>query len=305
MPTLPAVVGGVVAAGIAARILLATLNGAVGRLRWKLVAQPGDWAIVTGATYGIGRGYALALARRGYNVLLMARSTPVLEELAETIRSTAQVEARAVAFDFSQDTAAYEELANQIAELPIAVLINNVGGVAGVGPEAFLQSSLERAEAVLNLNSRPAYLMTRIVAAGMANRGRGSIINVSSLAGGLGLPMGAGYGGAKAFVENFTRSVSQELAPAGIRIEVSRAGVVSTPGSRQPVSVMSPNSEQWAEASLRNFGSGLLSVPYVPHRLMDRMLNRWLPKGIALRILYRMGLWMERTWKAGPATRTS
>lgn len=108
---------------------------------WK--AYKGKWAVVTGASEGIGAGYARALARRGMHVVLMSRTKDKLQELAAEISQAHGVQARVVPFDFLAEPEAYEAVRSELKQLEVAVLVNNVGGAGLPTAEALERFSLK------------------------------------------------------------------------------------------------------------------------------------------------------------------
>jgi len=259
----------------------------------------GEWAVVTGASDGIGEGYARALAKRGMNVVIMARTQSKLENIAENLRAMYRVQVKVVPFDFSQPLSAY----SQISELfqsdalrgKITMLVNNVGG-SGLDTVThttetlkwFVDRKLEDADSCFQINIRPTMFMTQIVASAMraSDNKRGRIINISSVAGTMALPLSAPYSGSKGFVNNFTRSLIPELATFGIRIEVHSPGNVHTVSNTMPVGKDCCDVTTYVEASLNMFGTGNIVYPVFTH-FMQALALRLVPEGMALPILLR------------------
>lgn len=185
---------------------------------------PGDdrAAIVTGASSGIGEALALELARRGHHLVLVARTADRLNALASHLSPRAH----ALPADLSRrsDRAA---LPGRVAALGLApdILINNAGlsviaPVADSVPEQELNLVEVNVAAVVDLCSR--------FLPGMVDRGRGAVLNVSSLAGFGPLPGQAAYGAAKAFVLSYTESLRSELRGTGVTATVLCPGPVTT-----------------------------------------------------------------------------
>jgi uncharacterized protein len=179
-------------------------------------------AIVTGASSGIGEAIALELAQRGHQVVLVARRTDRLQALAESLRPSAHV----LPADLSSrtDRAA---LPDRVAALGLApdILINNAGlSVGALVAESVPEQQLNLVEidvvAVVDLCTR--------FLPGMVERGRGAVLNVSSLAGFYPLPGQAAYGAAKAFVLSYTESLRSELRGTGVTATALCPGPVAT-----------------------------------------------------------------------------
>ncbi|XP_044540630.1 very-long-chain 3-oxoacyl-CoA reductase-B-like isoform X2 [Gracilinanus agilis] len=147
--------------------------------------KQGAWAVVTGATSGIGRSYAHELARRGLNVVLVSRDLHKLHREAEEIERRHGQETRIIQADLSGGPELYEAVETALEGLDVGVLVNNVGRTYQKFPEKLLISenlSKDLTE-TLNCNVLSMLQMTRIVLPQMVARGRGVIINISSEAG--------------------------------------------------------------------------------------------------------------------------
>jgi short-subunit dehydrogenase len=179
-------------------------------------------AVVTGASSGIGEAIAVELARRGHQLVLVARRTDRLQVLAEKLSPAAHV----LPADLS-DRDERAGLASRIAALGLTpdILINNAGlarraTVAKSVPEQQLNLIEVDVAAVVDLCSR--------FLPGMVERGRGAVLNVSSLAGFYPLPGHAAYGAAKAFVLSYTESLRSELRGTGVVASALCPGPVDT-----------------------------------------------------------------------------
>jgi NAD(P)-dependent dehydrogenase (short-subunit alcohol dehydrogenase family) len=182
----------------------------------------GQRALVTGATSGIGRAVALQLARDGAEVIVHGRDAA---RGAETIEEIAAAGGKAsfVAADL-RDPADVQRLARDVGDVDI--LINNAG-TSRFGPtEDFDVSAFDTLFAG---NVRAPFFLVAAIAPGMATRGRGSIVSVSSMAGGVGLAGGAAYGATKASLEAMTRAWAAEYSASGVRVNAIAPGPVYTP----------------------------------------------------------------------------
>ncbi len=183
----------------------------------------GRVALVTGASRGIGREIALALARRGALLALVARDAHALEALAQRIGPHRVQVIPADLADPAQVHAAFTAAMDRFGRVDI--LVNNAGIAAG---HDFLASEPEELARIVDVNLRAAVLLTRLAAARMAERGGGHIVNVASLAGVTGLPGEAVYAATKAALRLFTASLRPELAPSRIRLTDVVLGFVPT-----------------------------------------------------------------------------
>ena len=186
---------------------------------------PDRTALVTGASSGIGTEIARQLARRGHGVTLVARRADVLADLAAELAADG-VRVEVLPTDLS-DRAARAALPGRVAELGLTVdiLVNNaglstMGPIATSDPEAELNMIEVDVVAVADLCSR--------FVPGMAERRRGAVLNVASVAAFQPLPGQAGYGASKAFVLSYSRSLGGELSGAGISVTALCPGPVHT-----------------------------------------------------------------------------
>jgi NAD(P)-dependent dehydrogenase (short-subunit alcohol dehydrogenase family) len=181
-------------------------------------------ALVTGATSGIGRATALALAADGFDIVVHGRDE---SRGAETVRAIQDAggTARFVAADLS-DARDVVRLAAAAGE--IDVLVNN-GGFSWFGPTADLDP--ETFDSLFASNLRSAYQLVGALAPGMAARGSGSIISIDSMAGHVGLAGGAAYGATKGALTIMTRAWAAEFSPSGVRVNSVAPGPVFTAGA--------------------------------------------------------------------------
>jgi NAD(P)-dependent dehydrogenase (short-subunit alcohol dehydrogenase family) len=183
----------------------------------------GRLAVVTGASRGIGRGCALALAEAGADVMLMARSSSELEETASEVRTTGQ-NVQTIVCDVT-DSRQVEEAVDFLEN--IDVLVNNAGTNV---PEPFLEVSEENLDKMLAVNVKGVFMVAQAAARRMVERGEGgSIINVSSQMGHVGAPRRTVYCATKHAVEGLTKAMSVELAPHNVRVNSVAPTFIETP----------------------------------------------------------------------------
>jgi NAD(P)-dependent dehydrogenase (short-subunit alcohol dehydrogenase family) len=187
----------------------------------------GQRALVTGATSGIGRAVALQLARDGAYVFVHGRN---LERGAETVDEITAAGGKAsfVAADLA-DAGDVRWLASEVGEVDI--LINNAG-ISAFSPTAEFDPAVF--DEMFASNLRAPFFLVAALAPGMAARGRGSIVNLSSMAGGVGLVGGAAYGATKASLEAMTRAWAAEYSASGVRVNAIAPGPVYTPTPSGP-----------------------------------------------------------------------
>lgn len=181
------------------------------------------FALITGASSGIGREMARLLARQGYHVILVARRGKRLASLKEELENRYSIQAIALEADLSNPDAC-RKLFEQTKKYPITIVINNAGfGKAGSFEEIPLQDEL----AMIQTNISAVVTLTKLFARHMTH---GRILNVASIAGYYKTPMMATYGASKSYVVSFSRSVNYEMKRSNkkVRISVLCPGPVKT-----------------------------------------------------------------------------
>jgi short-subunit dehydrogenase len=226
-------------------------------------------ALITGASTGIGAIYAERLARRGFDLVLVARNRARLETLAARLREETGRSTQVVAADLGEraDLARVEEILRSGEN--ITMLVNN----AGIGATApLLQSNVDRMEEMVTLNVTALMRLTYAAVPGFVSRGAGTIINISSIVA-IGPEILNGvYGGTKAFVLAFSQSLHHELASKGIRVQAVLPGATSTefwdvagnPVHNLPTEIVMSATEM-VDAALAGLDAGeLATIPSLP-----------------------------------------
>lgn len=181
----------------------------------------GPWALVTGASAGIGREFSRQLASCGLNLVLLARRTQLLEELAQELRQEFSVQVRVVACDLSKPDF-MAQVAGACADLEVGLLVNNAGAPAFHG--RFLSRTSEELEQTLHFGVHVQLHLVHHFAALMAPRKRGGIIQVSSVSGHMSMPFMAEYSATKAYQLTLAEALYYELDDYGIDVLVLSPG---------------------------------------------------------------------------------
>ncbi len=188
----------------------------------KLRERYGAWAVVTGASDGIGRACAEALARSGINVVLVARRRAVLDALAEQLAPHAST--LVIVADLSK-RAGIDDVLAQTEDLDVGMLV----AAAGFGTSGdFLEVAEADELSMLDVNCRATLLMARAYGRRFVERGRGGLVLMSSLLAFQGVPRAAHYAATKAYVQTLSEGLRLELAPHGVDVVASAPGPVNS-----------------------------------------------------------------------------
>lgn len=182
-------------------------------------------ALITGASSGIGAVYADRLARRGYDLILVARSAEKLRALATRLTDSTGRSVETIAADLTENVGISRVEQVLRTHSGITMLLNN----AGVGATApLLQSDVAKMDAMIALNITAPTRLTYAAAPAFVARGSGTIINISSIAAIAPELLNGVYGGSKAFMLAFSQSLQHELADKGIRVQAVLPGATAT-----------------------------------------------------------------------------
>jgi len=246
----------------------------------------GPWALVAGASQGLGEAFARALAARGLRLVLLARRPGPLETLAAELRERHRVEVRTAVFDLARPDVA-DEVERIVQGLEIGLLVYNAAHSV-IGP--FLDHPLAEHLKVIDLNCRGPLSLAHRLGGQMAARGRGGIILMTSLAGSQGGPLIASYAASKAFNLVLGESLWDELGPRGVDVLACRAGATDTPGyasSRPKHSIPLMEPGPVVEQTLRALGRRPSLVTGGLNSAYAFLLGRLLPRRTAVRIMGR------------------
>lgn len=238
---------------------------------------PQSWALITGASDGIGKEFALQLSRQNFSLLLVSRTSSKLASLAEEISSeNGRIEVKTFAIDFaSASDVEYKRLADLIKDLDISILINNVGLSHSI-PVTFAQTPEKEVNDIITINNVATLRVSQLVIPGMISRRRGLVLTMGSFGGLLPTPLLATYSGSKAFLQYWSSALGSELERYNITVELVQSYLVTSNMSKiRRSSAMVPTPRHFVKSVLGKIGrSGgaqgfaYSSAPFWSHALI-------------------------------------
>lgn len=251
----------------------------------------GSWALITGATDGIGKAFANQLARQGLNLILVSRNLNKLKTVSAEIRAQfPHLKIKVVAQDFSGNISAGAGLIEEAVKgVEVGVLINNVG-ITYPRAMYFHEVEEEVVKGIIRVNLKGTTWVTRAVLPGMLNRKRGAIVNVGSGASIVvpSHPLYTIYAATKAYIDKLSRSLYVEYKLRGIDVQCQvplyvATNLASKVASIEKSSMFVPSPEDYAKAAIRQIGYEPRCTPYWSHAvqwcfarlLPDVLLDAW------------------------------
>ena len=244
----------------------------------------GNWALVAGASEGLGAAFATALAEKGINLLLIARRIEKLAELSKTLQHEYAIEVNYQSIDLAD----FEAVKTWITtlELDINLLVYN----AAYAPIGYFENlAMADLQKVVQVNIQTPLLLTKLVSEGMIKRQKGGIVLMSSLAGVQGSPNLATYAASKAFNTILGEGLWQELQTKGISVITSCAGAIRTPGYHNVKNVSEApgtlDASEVARTTLNALGNGPVVTPGFTNKIARFLMGRLLPRKMAIAIM--------------------
>jgi short-subunit dehydrogenase len=244
----------------------------------------GPWALVAGASEGLGAAFAEALASKGLNLILIARTQDKLEHLSRHLSALYSVEVVTQSLDLADFNTLKTFLSHR--KETIGLLVYN----AAYSPIGYFEDiAEENLDQIVNVNIKTPLLLTKLVSSQMIKNQQGGIILMSSLAGTQGSPKISTYAASKAFNTILSEGLWNELKKHGIDVLASCAGAISTPGYKKAQNTNdAPGTlpaQRVAEDTLQALGHGPVIIPGFTNKLAHFFMNRIFPKKWAIAIM--------------------
>ena len=250
----------------------------------------GKWAVITGATDGIGKAYAMRFAKLGLDVLLISRTQAKLDLVAKEIEEKYGVKTKTIAMDFTKGLSAYGPIKQGLEGLDIAVLINNVG-MNYDHPEFFTEIPEDKfTEDILNCNALSTTIMTRFVLPQMLDKKKGVIINISSFSAVMPTALLTQYSATKAYVAQLSSGLATEVRSRGVIIQSTTPAFICSKMSKfTSPRLFVPSAEQFVRAQLRTVGLETQTFGCPSHQIQGMAAgfgNRNLPESVMVKYYF-------------------
>lgn len=246
------------------------------------VEKYGKWAVVTGASDGIGKEISYLLAGSGLNVVIVARRVHLLDQLADELRKDFDVKVKVVVADLSSIDGV-KSIINGTQSMDVGMLV----AAAGYGTSGkFIQQSIEDEINMLEVNCRAVLALSHHFGKQFASQGRGGIILFSSLVAFQGVPLSANYSATKAYIQSLAEALHQELAPYGVDVLASAPGPIHSGfASRANMQMgLALKPDDVARGTLKALGSQSTVRPGALSKLLIGSLA-FLPRPLRVRVM--------------------
>ncbi len=253
----------------------------------RFLERYGPWALIAGASAGLGAEYATQLAAQGLNLVLIARRAELMKALADKLTAEYHVQVRLLPLDLARaDVAAV--VAEQTSDLEIGLLVYNAA-LSAVGP--FLTQSLDVHLREIDTNCRAPLALAYTLGQRMTARGRGGIVLMSSLSATQGSPMISNYAATKAYNLMLAEGLWDELRGQGIDVLACSASSIDTPNYRASTPAQSAIAAMPPRAvvaeTLAALGKQPSVIPGRSNRLAAFVMRRLLPRRFAITVMGR------------------
>ncbi|KAI9288531.1 hypothetical protein BC943DRAFT_341824 [Umbelopsis sp. AD052] len=249
----------------------------------KFGAGKGSWAVITGASDGIGKEFASQLAKKNFNLLLVSRTESKLQALAKELEQAHGIQTKTYAMDFTRGNESdYSNLGQIINTIEVGVLVNNVGTNHDI-PTPFDEESNETIANIVEVNINGTLKISKLVIPQMKARRSGLILNLGSFSGLVATPYLSVYSAGKAFLSTWSQALGSELAGDGIVVEhINTYFVVSAMSKIRRPTFMIPMPKPYVASVLAKIGvAGGSSVPFSSTPYLGHALFAWVIENLA------------------------
>ncbi|XP_030384126.1 inactive hydroxysteroid dehydrogenase-like protein 1 isoform X2 [Scaptodrosophila lebanonensis] len=261
------------------------------QLPQTLLDKYGKWAVVTGATDGIGKEYAKELARQGLNLVLISRTQEKLIAVTNEIEAQYKVKTKWIAVDFAKGREVYDEIVKELAGIPVGILVNNVGKMYDY-PDSLDNVQEDVLWDIINLNIGAVTMLTRKLLPQMKAAGKGAIVNIGSGSELQPIPNMAVYAATKKYITYFTLALEQELAEHNIAVQLVMPLFVVTKMNQYSNTVMQgglliPNAQSFARSAVFTLGKTSVTNGFWSHGL-QYFIMKMAPQHVRMLISHEM-----------------
>jgi short-subunit dehydrogenase len=247
----------------------------------------GPWALITGASSGIGWEFARQLGAAGLNLVLVARRRTLLEEAGSAFAQEFGVQCRIITADLSQ-TGFIEALADATQGLDIGLVVSSAGDIS---PGAFLSRDRDELVNLLRLNTLAHLELAHYFGKALVARGRGGLLFVGAMGSDTGVPYMAGDAAARAYIQSFAQGLHEELKPLGVHVTVVPVGPTETPllakfgltPEKMPVKPMRP-----AQCAYEGLMALQANRPMVIPGRTNRIMKALVPASVRRSLMVKM-----------------
>jgi uncharacterized protein len=254
----------------------------------EFTARYGPWALIAGASVGLGAAFAAELAQQGMNLVLLARRPAPLESTAAALSAKYGISVKTISIDLAAADA-MEKIAAATREVEIGLLVYDTAYML-IGP--FLKHSIDKQLRTIDVNCRGPLMLTHHFGTQMSQRKRGGIILMTSLSGMQGAPWLTSYGATKAFNIVLAEGLWYELKPLGVDVMACCAGAIETPNyiASKPkgLGLFAPKPltvQKVAHDAVGALGSTPLRIPGGGYRFSQALLERFTSRKQRMKIM--------------------
>jgi len=259
------------------------------------IEKYGLWALVTGASSGIGKEFARQLAAAGFNIVLVARTKTSLDDVAQNIKNEYGIETKTVAVDLGH-TNAVDVIAKATEEIDVGLVVNNAAMIlAG----SLLKTEVSDEMQVIQVNITASVKLAQVFGKRMSQKGKGGIIFVAGMGGYFSMPYMANYMASKAYLISFGEALHYELEKKGIYVTVLCPGITNTGAElrtkglngkkiSEQVGRRSLGAAQVVTAALRSLDQKPAVIPGLMNNLITFVFTKLLPRTVVRNLFVRM-----------------